>query len=127
MAKIIDDKVKKEVTLLFEKIKGHVEIIFFTDKKDCQFCDKQQELLEELASLSDKLKLQIYDRTEQTEKAHEYRIDKVPATAIIGKQDHGIRFYGLTAGHEFTSLMQAIVMVGTETSGIHPGFSRSSA
>ncbi len=118
MAKIIDDKVKNEVIPLFEKLKGQVEIIFFADKKDCQFCDKQQELLEELASLSDNLKLQIYDRTEHADKANEYNIDKVPATAIIGKQDYGIRFFGLTAGHEFTSLMQAIIMVGTGTSGI---------
>jgi alkyl hydroperoxide reductase subunit F len=124
VAKIIEDKVKKEVTPLFEKLKGHVEIIFFTDKKDCQFCDKQQELLEELASLSDNLKLQIYDRTEHADKAEKYRIDKVPATAIIGKQDHGIRFFGLTAGHEFSSLMQAIIMVGTGTSGIPPDLER---
>jgi alkyl hydroperoxide reductase subunit F len=120
MAVIIDEKVKKEITPLLEKLKNRVHLIFFAEKKNCPFCDKQRELIEELASLSDKLELHIYDHSEHADEAQKYLIDKVPATVIAGKQDYGIRFFGLTGGHEFSSLMQAIIMVGTDTSGIHP-------
>jgi len=121
---MIDDKVKKEITPLLGKLTDRVQLIFFMEKKNCQFCGKQRELLEELSSLSNKLELKIRDRLQHADEAQKYRIDKVPATVIAGKQDFGIRFFGLTAGHEFSSLVQAIIMVGTGKSGIHPDLER---
>ena len=38
-----------------------------------------------------------------------YNIDKIPATIILGERDYGIRFYGVPAGYEFTSLIEDIV------------------
>lgn len=40
-------------------------------------------------------------------------MDKIPAIAIIGEKDYGIRFYGIPAGYEFSSLLSAILMVST--------------
>ncbi len=81
-------------------------------------CMQQLELLKELASLSDKLELIVYDFIMHGDEARNYRIDKIPALAVVGKKDYGIRFYGLTAGYEFTSLLEAITMVSTERSGL---------
>jgi len=73
-----------------------------------------------LASLSNRLELKVYDFVLNGEEVAGYRIDKIPATVIVGKENYGVRFYGLTIGYEFTSLMEAILMVSTGQSGLHP-------
>lgn len=116
----MDDKVKKEVAQVLKSLSNPVKLLFFTLEKSCIMCGEQQKLLEEVAALSGKVSLEVYDQQKDRKTADKYSIDKVPATAIIGKKDHGIRLYGLTGGHEFSSLMQTIIMVSTEKSGLHP-------
>ncbi|KPK69057.1 hypothetical protein AMJ87_11025 [candidate division WOR_3 bacterium SM23_60] len=120
MPERMDDKTQKEVTGVLQRLPNTVSLIFFTAKKDCETCPHQQHILETLTGFSDKLKLEIYDFGKEKKRAHTYGIDKVPATAVRGKKDYGMRFFGVTAGHEFSSLLQAIVMAGTEQSGLHP-------
>lgn len=122
MAKLIDEKTKKEVVGILNKLPNPVTFVYFTQKKDCQLCQKQQELLEEITVLSENLKLHVYDFTKDKEQVTKYNIDKTPATVAMGEKDYGLRFYGLTAGHEFTSLMHAIMMVGAGKSGLHTDF-----
>ena len=43
-------------------------------------------------------------------KAAEYGIDKVPALAVVGKQDYGIRYYGIPAGYEFATFLKDLKM-----------------
>jgi glutaredoxin-like protein len=40
-------------------------------------------------------------------------VDKIPAVAVIGEDDYGIRFYGIPSGYEFTSLLEAVRMAAT--------------
>ena len=42
----------------------------------------------------------------------------VPATAVVGEKDYGIRFYGVPMGYEFSSLLDAIVSVSKADSGL---------
>ncbi len=116
----MDEKIKKEVGQLLSNVSNNVRLIYFSREKGCPLCQKQREITEEVVSLSDRLDLQVYDIEKNRKEAERYRVDKVPATAVIGKKDYGLRFYGLTGGHEFTSLIHAIVMVGTGSSGLHP-------
>lgn len=71
-------------------------------------------------TLSDKFVLEIHHLEEDKELAARYKVDKVPATLIIGKRDNGIRFYGITLGYEFPSLLSAIMMASTGRSGLPP-------
>ena len=41
----------------------------------------------------------------------EYGVDKIPAIAIVGHKDYGVRYYGIPSGYEFSSLIEAIVDV----------------
>jgi len=120
MAELMDKKTRKEVTHILKNLTKHVRLVYFTEGKECPLCQKQQELLKAVASLSDKLELQVYNIKKNREKARQYHIEVVPATVLVGKKDYGVRFLGLTGGHEFTSLIHAIVMVGSEKSGLHP-------
>jgi len=47
-------------------------------------------------------------------------VDKVPATVIRNGKDYGIRFYGLPAGYEFSTLLDAILAVSMGDSGLLP-------
>lgn len=120
MPGIIDEKTKNELKPILDALVSTVKLVFFTQKTDCPECEKQLELLEELAALSDKLELKVYDFTLHGEEAMNYKIDKVPATAIVGEKDYDIRFFGITAGYEFTSLLEAIVMASTQKTGLDP-------
>lgn len=50
------------------------------------------------------------------DKAEQYKIDKIPATIVLGQKDHGIRLYGMPTGYEFPTLLNAIKMVSTVNS-----------
>jgi thioredoxin-disulfide reductase len=116
----MDKKTRSELKPILKALVKPVKLLFFTQQSQCPACGPQQQLLEELSGLSDKLELKVYDFILNGDESMHYRIDKVPATAVLRDKDHGIRFYGLTAGYEFTSLIEAIVMVSTGHSGLEP-------
>ncbi|MEM4377169.1 MAG: thioredoxin family protein [Candidatus Nitrosocaldaceae archaeon] len=55
--------------------------------------------------------LEVYDFVNDSNKAKELKIDKIPAIALIGEKDYGIRFYGIPSGYEFGSLIDDIIDV----------------
>lgn len=52
--------------------------------------------------------------------AEQYGIDKVPAVAIVGAKDYGIRLYGIPSGYEFGTLIEDIKLVSAGDSGLSP-------
>ena len=122
MPELIDEKTRKELEGVLAKLPNPITLVFFTEEKECPACKQQRKILAELVALSDQLILKVYDRDRDAAEAKRYAIDKTPATAVIGEKDHGIRFYGLTAGYEFQSLIETILMVATENSNLSPEF-----
>jgi len=98
---------------LNEKLEKPVRIVMFTQEIECQFCITTRQLINELAALSDRISVEIYDFVANADKAKEYGIDKVPALAILGEKDYGIRFYGLPYGYEFQTLMDSLIIVSS--------------
>ncbi|MEM3622534.1 MAG: thioredoxin family protein [Candidatus Bathyarchaeia archaeon] len=96
---------------LMEKMENPVKIVMFTQEVECQFCAQTRQLINELAALNDKIRVEIYDFLANAEKAEEYGVDKVPALVIMGEKDYGIRFYGLPYGYEFQTLLESIINV----------------
>jgi len=96
----------------FEKnLKNDVRILVFTQETECPFCKQARELAEEVGAFSNKIKVEVYEFVKDREKAKEYQIDKVPAIAVLGKKDYGIRFYGLAYGYEFRPFTESIINV----------------
>jgi glutaredoxin-like protein len=116
----INEKTRKELKTVLSAMKEPVTIIYFNQESACPMCREQQKILIELAGISEKLKLIEYDFIINADKVLEYRIDKIPATIVMGKQDYGIRFYGVTAGYEFSSLVETIMMISQGRSGLSP-------
>ncbi|MCX6643965.1 MAG: thioredoxin family protein [Candidatus Bathyarchaeota archaeon] len=111
MSLIPDDKKELLKNDFKEKLVDPVKIIMFTQELECRFCSDTRQLVQDLATLNDKLTVEIYDFVANADKAEEYGINKIPAIAIIGKKDYGVRIYGIPYGYELQTLIEAIVNV----------------
>ena len=111
MSLIPDDKKELLKNDFKEKLVDPVKIVMFTQEIECRFCSDTRQLVQDLATLNDKLTVEIYDFVANADKAKEYGINKIPAIAIIGKKDYGVRIYGIPYGYELQTLIEAIVNV----------------
>jgi len=109
------DFLKKEFA---DKLVAPVRLVMFTQEFECQYCRETRQLVEEIAALSDKIDAEVYDFVTDKEKADEYNVDKIPAIAVLGAKDYGVRFYGIPSGYEFTSLIEDIIAVSEGDSGL---------
>lgn len=116
---LLNDKVKAEVQKALADIANPTRLVMFTqDAPECTFCAETRALAEEVAALSDKLSVEVYDFAADTAAVEQYKIDKIPALAIVGARDYGVRFYGVPSGYEFSALIQAILNVSKGESGL---------
>lgn len=110
---ILDDKVIGEVKKALQNMKKEVRLVLFTQAFECGYCKETHQLLEELSGLNPLLKLEVHQFESDREAVDEFGVDKIPAIVVMGEKDYGIRFYGIPAGYEFSSLLSAILMVST--------------
>lgn len=111
MSLLPDDKKELLKNDFKEKLVDPVKLIMFTQEIECRFCSDTRKLAQELATLSDKITAEVYDFIADANKAKEYGIDKIPALAIIGKKDYGVRIYGIPYGYELQTLIEAVINV----------------
>ncbi len=116
----INDKTRKAVQKEFAALEQPVKLVLFTEELDCQYCRETKQLLDEIASLSDKLTLETYNVITDKDKAAEFGVTRAPATVVMNGKDYGIRYYGLPAGYEFGSLIEDIIDVSNGDSGLAP-------
>jgi alkyl hydroperoxide reductase subunit AhpF len=95
-----------------------VRLVHFTQEMSLEYGREARQLLEELVAVSDKLSLEVYNIVLDKDRVSEYSVDKVPATVVRNTRDYGIRFYGLPAGYEFSALLDAILFVSRNDSGL---------
>ncbi len=115
---MIGDQEALEIRERLLEMVDPVKLVHFTQMLNLENAHVARRLLEELAALSDKLSLEVCNFLLDKEKVAEYVIDKVPATVIRNAKDYGIRFYGIPAGYEFSTLLDAIVNVSKGDSGL---------
>jgi alkyl hydroperoxide reductase subunit AhpF len=117
----ISDADKESIRNHFsENLSGDVEIVMFTEhespiivpgKQPCETCAPTQEILEEVAALSDKLKLTVHEISTAKEQAFALGINRVPAFVFEGAQRGHVRFFGIPSGYEFSALIADLVDV----------------
>ena len=134
MAQLLNDSISKQVKDVFDaQLKQPVEVLFFGSKDEtlCTYCTDTHQLVSEVVAISDKLHLSVYDLQENAQTAKTYHVDKAPTLVIAGRDedgvedgktlvDFGVRFVGLPAGHEFSSLVQSLILVSGRDSGLSP-------
>ncbi len=105
----------KAVGEILSKLPRNVKLIYFTQELECQYCRETRQLLDELKELSaGKLDVEIYNFVNDKEQVEKYKIDKIPATVVMGEKDYGIRYYGIPSGYEFSSLLEDIQLIAEE-------------
>jgi len=115
---ILKDEDRRKLAEIFQDMDGDVKLVFFTQEFECEFCGVTRQLLEELESISDKIHLEVYDFQKDKDKADSYGIDKIPAIAVTGREDYGIRYFGVPSGYEFSSLIEDILDVSKGSSNL---------
>jgi glutaredoxin-like protein len=115
---LLNEEIKEQVKQELSNLAGPVRLVMFTQEFECDFCAETRQLVEEVADLSDQLTAEVYDFVTDEKKAKELDIDKIPAIAIIGAEDYGVRYYGIPSGYEFASLLHAIQSVAAGEAGL---------
>ncbi len=123
MPALLDDRIKAQLSEMFAKLKHPVNLVFFGSEENCDYCADTLRLLEEVTGLSALLHLEILDIRRDGARAATLGVDKTPGIVIAGLDgdrviDYGIRYAGIPAGSEFTSLIRDILMVSARDSGL---------
>ena len=95
-----------------------VKLVCFTQTFDCESCLPARRLVDRVAALSEQVTVEEFNIVLDKGQADTYGIERVPAVAVVGETDTGIRFYGVPDGHELVSLVQAILLVAAGDSGL---------
>ncbi len=109
---MIDANTAAQLKQLFSGITNPVGLKLFKSDVGCRYCSHTHQLMEEVAGFSEHLKLEVFDMAEHKDLAEQYHIDRAPALVIQGAEDEGVRFYGIPAGHEFATIVEAVLDYG---------------
>jgi len=118
---LLSNKDARKVQETLQALPASVEVHFFTQELECQFCRETGQLLRELAALSSKLQLVEHDFLLDKEAVATFGVEQVPAIVPVGPAgDLGIRFYGIPAGYEFASLLEGLKLAAGEDPELAP-------
>ena len=103
-----EEAVRKE----FARIAGPVKLIVFSQELvAADLCRQNEQLIREVAALSDHISVEVLNPTIDRDRAAAYGMEQVPATVVEGARDYGVRFLGIPAGYEFSNLIDSIIAV----------------
>ncbi len=123
MTQLLNEEISQQVREVFADLKQPVHVMFFGSQDNCAYCDDTRQLAQEVTALNDLLSLDVYDVDADADLARKYNVDRAPALVITARDgdqvtDFGIRLTGIPAGHEFSSLIQDILLVSARDSGL---------
>ena len=80
-----------------------------------------RQVLDELASLNDLITVEEVNFVLEKDRAAQYGIEYIPAIVLLSNgNDTRMRFLGAPAGYEFMSLIEAVILAGTNDSQLDP-------
>ncbi len=114
--RLLNEQIVGQVKQVFERLDKPVQLLFFGKDKECDSCADTLQLLHEVVEISDKLGISVFDLNKDQQIAKQYGVDKVPGLVLAGKDgqdlvDYGVRFAGIPAGHEFSTLIHDLILV----------------
>ena len=98
----------------FAKIAGRVKLVVFSQELVAgELCRQNEQLVREVAALSDQISVEVLNPAIDRERAEAYGVTDVPAIVVEGVRDYGIRFLGIPSGYEFSNLIDAIIVASS--------------
>jgi len=109
-----------------KELQSEVKIVYFTQKESplavpgqqCQYCRETKDILDELASLSDKINVEVLDLLADKARAEELGVDKIPGLVLQGQGKGTVRYFGIPSGYEFSTLIEDVVEISKPTTGL---------
>jgi hypothetical protein len=123
---LLSDDERRSVAGLLAPMTRPVRLVFATQTFGCETCADARRILDELPALQPLVSLEEVNLVLERARAERYGLDAAPATAVVAvnpdgsEWDPGVRFYGMTSGYEFSSLLEAILLVSSGDSGLSP-------
>jgi thioredoxin reductase (NADPH) len=104
----------------FSDIAHEVTLRFFTQTIGApEGAAIAKQILDEVAGLSDRLRVEEVNFVLEREQATQYGFEDIPAIALLRDgSDTRMRFLGAPIGYEFMSLVQAVALAGADDSGL---------
>jgi len=116
---ILNERDQAAVRKEFERIAGPVKLVVFSQSLTApELCQQNEQLVREVAELSDQVTVEVLNLAIDQERAATYGVDQVPAIVVEGARDWGIRFYGIPLGYEFSNLIDSIIVASTGQPGL---------
>lgn len=124
MEKVLNEQIVKQIQEAFAEVRESVQVLYFGSQAECDYCNETQQLLEEVTALHDKLELNVYDIHEHQDVASRFNVTNAPGIVIAAKENAevvnlGIQFSGIPSGHEFSTLINDILIVSKRDSGLN--------
>jgi glutaredoxin-like protein len=111
----------RNVESKFKALGNDVKLMFFTQETDCAHCNLAKRVFERIASITPKVAFDVYDVNKNQEKLHEFGIFALPALAIVGEKDYGVRYYGYPRGIEIDGFLDDVVYISRGESDLPGG------
>ncbi len=119
---LLSDSDRQTLTTHLSPISKPVDLLLFTQTiggSESGLIARQ--VVDEVASLNDKITVVDKNFVLDTEDLAKYAVDKAPAVVVLGDgADTRIRFYGANTGYEFVSLVEAVLLAGTGNLELEP-------
>lgn len=124
MEKVLNDQIVKQINEAFAEMKEPVQVLYFGSQDACDYCAETKQLLEEVTATSDKIELSVYDIQENQDVARKFNVTNAPGIVIAAKNgsdvtDLGVQYSGIPSGHEFSTLINDILIVSKRDSGLN--------
>jgi len=100
-----------------DHLENDVQLISFTREKDCSHGRHIMRYFENLSKVTSKIQFQTYTNKDDRDLFKRYKIKRMPAIAIRGQKDFGIRYYGTPADWELFNFLDDIIDVSHTDSG----------
>jgi len=94
--------------------------IFIPGRSDCAYCEDVRVLMEEIASLSERITLTTHDVDQELAVAKGFGVDKVPGIVIRGQTNRPIRYFGVPAGTGFPGFIETLLDAARGTVTLQP-------
>jgi glutaredoxin-like protein len=102
--------------LFRSSLTGEVRVALFTSKHSCLYCGQTRQLLEEIASLSDRIKLEVVDKDEEGARAAEMKVEFTPTVVVVASNGAKLHYVGMPGGRQLRSLVEDLVDASRGTS-----------
>lgn len=110
------DQEQQAIAQRLSSMTGPVRLVLFTQAFGCDTCPITERMVRDLAEAHPLLTLETRNPVLDEADASAFGVSRVPAIAIVGDRDRGLRFYGAPEGYELVSLLEGILLASSGNS-----------